>query len=376
MFITELSVNGFKNLKEIDIKPHEKINIFCGQNAQGKTNLIESIWLCSGARSFRGTKDKRMIGDDAQVMDVRLRFKNSFREQEIRYAMAKPNIKEKNVSLNGVKLKAPSKLFGELNCVIFTPEDLELSKGSPDKRRQFTDLSVAQIRNSYNAVIEKYEKLIDQRNSLLKSINWGKGRREELEVWDVQLAQMGAYISLMRHKYIEKLGRYAKELYSEISGDREVLDIGYLSTVYGRGELENAVDYKEELREKYLEALKNGIEEDIRAGFTQKGVHRDDVVCRINGNLVREDASQGQHRSVALIMKLSQAYILNEEIDDYPVILLDDVLSELDPSRQKFVISKIHDMQVFITCCDMNIPFDEKQHGKIFNIDKGQIKKK
>ena len=376
MFITELSVNGFKNLKEIDIKPHEKINIFCGQNAQGKTNLIESIWLCSGARSFRGTKDKRMIGDDAQVMDVRLRFKNSFREQEIRYAMAKPNIKEKNVSLNGVKLKAPSKLFGELNCVIFTPEDLELSKGSPDKRRQFTDLSVAQIRNSYNAVIEKYEKLIDQRNSLLKSINWGKGRREELEVWDVQLAQMGAYISLMRHKYIEKLGRYAKELYSEISGEREVLDIGYLSTVYGRGELENAVDYKEELREKYLEALKNGIEEDIRAGFTQKGVHRDDVVCRINGNLVREDASQGQHRSVALIMKLSQAYILNEEIDDYPVILLDDVLSELDPSRQKFVISKIHDMQVFITCCDMNIPFDEKQHGKIFNIDKGQIKKK
>lgn len=376
MFITELSVNGFKNLKEIDIKPHEKINIFCGQNAQGKTNLIESIWLCSGARSFRGTKDKRMIGDDAQVMDVRLRFKNSFREQEIRYAMAKPNIKEKNVSLNGVKLKAPSKLFGELNCVIFTPEDLELSKGSPDKRRQFTDLSVAQIRNSYNAVIEKYEKLIDQRNSLLKSINWGKGRREELEVWDVQLAQMGAYISLMRHKYIEKLGRYAKELYSEISGEREVLDIGYLSTVYGRGELENAVDYKEELREKYLEALKNGIEEDIRAGFTQKGVHRDDVVCRINGNLVREDASQGQHRSVALIMKLSQAYILNEEIDDYPVILLDDVLSELDPSRQKFVISKIHDMQVFITCCDMNIPFDDKQHGKIFNIDKGQIKKK
>ena len=376
MFITELSVNGFKNLKEIDIKPHEKINIFCGQNAQGKTNLIESIWLCSGARSFRGTKDKRMIGDDAQVMDVRLRFKNSFREQEIRYAMAKPNIKEKNVSLNGVKLKAPSKLFGELNCVIFTPEDLELSKGSPDKRRQFTDLSVAQIRNSYNAVIEKYEKLIDQRNSLLKSINWGKGRREELEGWDVQLAQMGAYISLMRHKYIEKLGRYAKELYSEISGEREVLDIGYLSTVYGRGELENAVDYKEELREKYLEALKNGIEEDIRAGFTQKGVHRDDVVCRINGNLVREDASQGQHRSVALIMKLSQAYILNEEIDDYPVILLDDVLSELDPSRQRFVISKIHDMQVFITCCDMNIPFDEKQHGKIFNIDKGQIKKK
>ncbi len=148
MFITDLSVNGFKNLKNIEIKPHEKINIFCGKNAQGKTNLIEAIWLCSGARSFRSTKDRRMIGDDEQVMEICLSFKNNFREQDIRYAMAKPNIKEKSVSLNGVKLKAPSKLFGGLNCVIFTPEDLELSKGSPDNRRRFADLSVSQITNS------------------------------------------------------------------------------------------------------------------------------------------------------------------------------------------------------------------------------------
>ena len=376
MFITDLSVNGFKNLKNIEIKPHEKINIFCGKNAQGKTNLIEAIWLCSGARSFRSTKDRRMIGDDEQVMEINMSFKNSFREQDIRYAMAKPNIKEKSVSLNGVKLKAPSKLFGGLNCVIFTPEDLELSKGSPDNRRQFADLSVSQIKNSYSAVTEKYEKLIDQRNTLLKNISYGRSRREELEMWDIQLAQMGAYISLLRFNYTRKLCSIAKKLYSEISGGSEELDIDYYSTVYDTKLLGAASVYTGELTEQYLNVLKKNIDDDIRAGFTQKGVHRDDLICKINGSPVREDASQGQHRSVALIMKLSQAYILHEEIDDHPVILLDDVLSELDPSRQKFVISKIHDMQVFITCCDMNIPFDEKQHGKIFNIEKGQIKKK
>ncbi|MBQ8967365.1 DNA replication/repair protein RecF [Ruminococcus sp.] len=376
MFITELTVNGFKNLKGIDIRPHEKINIFCGKNAQGKTNLIEAIWLCSGARSFRGTKDRRMIGDDEQVMDIGLKFQNSFREQEIRFKMAKPNIKEKTVTLNGVKLKAPSKLFGELNCVVFTPEDLELSKGSPENRRQFTDLSVSQIKNTYSAVTYKYDALIERRNLLLKSINYGRSKRSEMEMWDIQLAQMGAFISLHRYNYIKKLSAYAKMLYEEISGGREKLDISYYSTVYSSDMLDIAKDYTGLLKDRYFEVLKNNIEDDLRAGFTQKGVHRDDVICRINGNPVREDASQGQHRSVALIMKLSQAYILNEEIDDHPVILLDDVLSELDPSRQKFVISKIHDMQVFITCCDMNIPFDEKQHGKIFNIEAGQIKKK
>ena len=376
MFITELSVNGFKNLKDIDIKPHEKINIFCGRNAQGKTNLIEAIWLCTGARSFRSTKDRRMIGDDAEVMDISLRFKNSFREQDIRFAMAKPNIREKNAALNGVKLKAPSKLFGGLNCVIFPPEDLELSKGSPDNRRQFLDLSVAQIRNSYSSVVEKYERLIEHRNSLLKLMSFGRGSREELEVWDIQLAQIGAYISMMRYRYAQKLNRIAGGLYKEISGGSEELEISYLSTVYENSMPENTSDYTAQLRDIYIEALKNGISEDMRAGFTQRGVHRDDLVCRINGKPAREDASQGQHRSIALIMKLSQAYILNEEIDDCPVILLDDVLSELDPSRQRFVISKIHGMQVFITCCDMNIPFDEKQHGKIFNIEGGRIVKK
>ena len=296
---------------------------------------------------------------------------NNFRIQDIHYAMARPNVKEKNVTLNGVKLKAPSKLFGNLDCVIFTPEDLELSKGSPENRRQFLDLSVSQIKNSYGSVISKYETLIEQRNMLLKNISYGKSKREELEVWDIQLSQLGAYISLLRYNYTKKLNMFSSRLYEEISEGKEELEFVYFSTVFS--ELEGRTDFAGDLAAEYLECLKNNLEEDIRAGFTQKGVHRDDLIGRINGLAVRDFASQGQHRSIALILKLSQAYILSEEIGDSPCILLDDVLSELDMSRQRFVISKIHDMQVFITCCDRNIPFDEKSHGKLFNIENGKI---
>ena len=173
MVITKISADGFKNLKKVEIYPHEKMNIFCGKNAQGKTNLIEAIWLCSGVRSFRNTKDREMIDINGQFMNIDISFKNSFRSQNIHFAMARPNVREKNVTLNGVKLKTPSKLFGSLDCVIFTPEDLELSKGSPENRRQFIDLSVSQIKNSYSSVISKYDDLIEQRNILLKNICYG-----------------------------------------------------------------------------------------------------------------------------------------------------------------------------------------------------------
>ena len=371
MFITRLEVNGFKNLKDISIIPHDKLNIFCGKNAQGKTNLIEAVWLCSGVKSFRNTKDKSMIDINGEVMSIELAFQNKIREQIIRYNMAKPNIKEKSVSLNGVKLKTPSKLFGNLNCVVFTPEDLELSKGSPDNRRKFLDLSVSQIKNSYNTVISKYETLLEQRNTLLKNISQGKASKDDLEVWDIQLASMGAYISLLRYNYAKKLNIFARKLYNEISNGSEKLDLMYQSTVFP--DLESFQDYKGEMTDIYLSCLKKSLNDDIRAGFTTKGVHRDDLCGYINNLAVRDFASQGQHRSMALVMKLAQAYILMEEIDDAPCILLHDVLSELDVSRQKFVISKINNMQVFITCCDKNIPFDKKTQGKLFFINQGKI---
>ena len=370
MHITRLCVNGFKNLKNIEIYPHSSLNIFCGNNAQGKTNLIEAVWLCSGVKSFRGTKDKGMIDINGDSMRIELSFKNKIREQTIAYNMARPNVKEKNCLLNGVKLKAPSKLFGNLECVVFTPEDLELSKGSPENRRQFLDLSVSQIKISYSSVISKYDQIIDQRNMLLKNIASGRSVKDELEVWDIQFARMGAYISLLRYNYSKKLSALASVLYNEISGGKEKLELEYSSTVFES--LEGRQDYKNDLSEEYLKCLEKNRQEDIRAGFTQKGIHRDDLCGFINGLSVRDFASQGQHRSAALVMKLAQAYILMEETGEAPCILLDDVLSELDPSRQDFVVSKINDMQVFITCCDDFVPFEGKR-GKLYRIKNGRI---
>ena len=371
MFITHIKTDGFKNLKQVDIETDKKLNILCGKNAQGKTNLIEALWLCSGVRSFRSTKDKRMIGIDCDMMSIDVSFQDSVRQQDIHYAMMKSNLKEKNVTLNGVKLKAPSKLFGSLNCVVFTPEDLELSKGSPDNRRRFLDLSVAQIKNSYSPLIDKYETIIDQRNTLLKNIAYGRSDRAELDIWDIQLAKLGAYISVLRYNYTKKLNIFASRLYNEISDGNERLDLFYSSTVYSN--LDGRTDYNGELYEEYYRVLQDNLEDDIRMGFTQRGIHRDDLGGKINGLFVRDFASQGQHRSIALVMKLAQAYILSEEIDDSPCILLDDVLSELDPSRQSFVVSKIHDMQVFITCCDRNFPF-ELNSGKLFIVENGRIR--
>lgn len=371
MFVTKLEVKGFKNLKNISINTHKKLNIFCGKNAQGKTNLVEAIWLCSGVKSFRNTKDRSMVDINGDVMNITLHFQNKEREQVIEYKMARSNVKEKITSINGIKLSSPSKLFGNLNCVVFTPEDLELSKGSPENRRKFLDLSVSQIKISYNKVISKYETLLEQRNTLLKNISQGKAKKEDLEIWDVQLASMGAYISLLRYNYAKKLNTFAKKLYSEISEGKESLELKYQSTVFS--EMDSFSDYRGEMTEIYLNCLEKNLNDDIRAGFTTKGVHRDDLCGYIDNLAVRDFASQGQHRSLALVMKLSQAYILMEEIDDSPCILLDDVLSELDLSRQKFVISKINDMQVFITCCDKNIPFDKNQHGKMFFISEGRI---
>lgn len=372
MYITSVYADGFKNLKNVRIYPHERLNIFCGENAQGKTNLIEALWLCGGVKSFRNTKDKSMINIDGQFMNISVDFKNNFRSQNISFSMAKPNIKEKNVSLNGVKVKTLSKLFGQLYLVIFTPEDLELSKGSPENRRQFLDLSVSQIKNSYRDVVNKYENIVNQRNVLLKNIMSGRADKSSLEVWDIQLANNGAYISWLRNNYVIKLNDIASKLYNEISGGKEKFEIDYNSTIYS--DMGGFKDFSPELVRIYLDEIKENVNEDIRFGFTQKGVHRDDLICKINGLPVRDFASQGQHRSAALILKLAEAYILADEIDDSPCILLDDVLSELDFSRQKFVLSKIKDMQVFITCCDKNIPFDKNNGGKLFFIENGMIK--
>lgn len=373
MKITAIRADGFRNLKNVDIALHPKLNILCGSNAQGKTNLLEALWLCTGERSFRGAKDRELIAADGKKLCISAEFEDNRRVQVIEYSFSRSDMRNKKLTLNGVPLKTPSELFGKLRCVIFTPEDLSLSKGSPDNRRSFADQSVSQLKLSYRNVVDKYKRILEQRNLQLKLIASGRSDDSMLDIWDTQLSQMGAYITMLRYNYCKKLNTAAAALYDEISSGSEKLEIVYSSTVYKKlDELDGRTDYKGELSEEYFKKLKESRSDDIRAGFTIHGIHRDDLLCSINGMSAKEYASQGQHRSIALIMKLSQAYILGEEMSDPPCILLDDVLSELDPARQSFVMNKIKGMQVIITCCDSSaLTYTE---GKVFEVSAGSFK--
>lgn len=368
MIIKRIKADGFKNLCDIDIVPMNKVNVIYGENAQGKTNLIEAIWILSGAKSFRTTRQTDFIAFDKDLASVEIVFEDSQREQNIFVTLQK-STKEKKILLNGVKQRSLSNLFGVLKCVVFTPEDLELSKGSPEIRRSFIDLCISQIKPQYAKTVAKYENVLAQRNALLKSIAFGTSTKDELEVWDMQLARLGAYISVLRYQYTKKLGIYSGRLYDEISKNREKMEISYYSTIFD--DLEEMTDYSGEMADIYLNKLINSRNEDIRLGFTSLGVHRDDVIINVGGNLARDYGSQGQNRSAALCLKLGQAYILYDETRDMPVILLDDVLSELDKSRQEFILRQIENMQIFITCCE---PTDKISGGRFYMND-GRIKR-
>ncbi|MDE6745184.1 MAG: DNA replication/repair protein RecF, partial [Oscillospiraceae bacterium] len=342
MVINRVKADGYKNLEGVDIELDPKMNIICGENAQGKTNLVEAIWLCSGCRSFRGTRDKDFIGFAKDAEKVGMDFTDSVRSQRIEFEVKRGSVKDKLVTLNGVKLTLLSKLFGSFRCVVFTPEDLNLTKGSPDNRRSFADLSIAQIKPSYINALNKYNMILSQRNAVLKSSGRDGSGEEFLDVWDEQLAKAGAYISVLRYTFCATLNSYTKPLYSMITNGSEDLDLYYHSTVFDS--FDGRLNDTALLENEYLEKLKASAENDLRAGFTTVGVHRDDIGAYINGLSVRDFGSQGQARSAALAMKLAHAKILKAEHGEYPVMLLDDVLSELDEKRRRFILNNIEDM--------------------------------
>ena len=370
MVINHICADGYKNLSGVDIELDKGMNIFCGKNAQGKTNLVEAVWLCSGCRSFRGSRDKEFIGFAKDIADVRLKFADCEREQEIRFTAKKNNVKEKIVTLKGVKLPLMSKLFGSFRCVVFTPDDLNISKGSPDNRRNFLDIAVSQIKTSFISALATYNNVLAQRNALLKNNLKSNCDLSNIEIWDEQLAKAGAYISVLRNTYCKKLNIYTESLYNQITNGTEKLKLYYQSTIYKN--LDNKTDYEGTLAEQYKEKLKECYFDDVKAGFTTIGVHRDDIIAEIDGQPVRYLGSQGQARSVAIVMKLAQAEILKSEKGEYPVMLLDDVMSELDGSRQGFILNSIKNMQVVITCCNEKY-LSEMTGGKVFIVENGRI---
>ncbi len=353
MKVEKLTLKNFRNIKELTFLPDKKMNVICGPNAQGKTNLLEALWLFTGAKSFRGGKDSEFImfgQDEAKIaLDfVSLSVKNDA-EIEIR--------ERKKAFLNGNALQSPGKLAGNFCAIIFSPQDIELVKEGPSVRRKFLDTAIFQIYPKYAEICKNYVRAVAQRNAALKDLYYHSELASLIDVFDGEIVANGKKIIEYRKKYITFLKETVPTIYSGISQNTENLSISYLCNC--------SSEFLEE-------RLKNSRREDMRTGVTSVGPHRDDIEFLINENSARLFGSQGQKRSVALALKLAEAEILKNNTGEEPVALLDDVFSELDPKRQNYILNHIKNWQVFITCCDPS-NVENLSTGKIFTMQNGEL---
>lgn len=361
MKINSIDIEGFRNIERLSLE-FDDVNIIYGENAQGKTNLVEAIYLFTGAKSFRGVRDKELVKFDSELARLKIEFENKSRAQTAQLVIQN----KRSATLNGVKKKSASALGEELKAVIFSPVHLSMVKDGPLERRKFIDNALCQIKSGYRNVLKEYNRALAQRNMLLKDAAKNTALLDMLYIWDKNLALYGAKIIYQRQKYIQTLLPYAKEVFSGLSKGRENIDLV----------LVGAFDYNDlsvdELQKRLMLALDNNRGNDVINRITTIGPHRDDMEILINDKSARKYGSQGQQRSCVLALKLAEVSLLREMTQDEPLALLDDVMSELDISRQDYILNHIKDWQVFITCCDANTVLRLKQ-GKTFHIENGGL---
>lgn len=362
MLVKRLMLNNFRNLEEIEIQPAEGVNVIFGENAQGKTNLLESIWLFTGCKSFRCRRDREMVGFDAPFAKNTMDFFAHGREQSaILY------IDQKRTAMkNGVTLKSPAELIGDFYAVVFAPSHLSLVKEGPAFRRRFLDTALCQLKPSYAKALAKYNHTLQQRNALLKDIQFHPELLDTLDAWDDRLSSYGAAVVAERVKYTTLLSEQSAQIYAGLSSNKEKLKINYISNFGGYDG--DAQTIKDLLKARFLESRRD----DIFNKMTVAGPHRDDLQIQIDALSARAFGSQGQQRSAALALKLSEANIIKEVTGEEPVILLDDVMSELDETRQDYILNHLGKRQVFITCCDPTTVL-RLCEGRTFHIEEGRV---
>lgn len=361
MKINNLQLENYRNIEALKLD-FDSVNIIWGENAQGKTNLIEAIYLFTGAKSFRGVKDSHLIQFGKDYSRLKIEFENLNRQQKAEIVIKN----KRQAKLNGIVKKSPSQLGDELKAVVFSPVHLSMIKDGPAERRKFIDNALCQIKSGYRNLLRDYNKALKQRNALLKDISFNSSLDAMLYVWDKNVAKTGAKIIYQRIKYIESLTPYVKNIFSGISSGKEEIELKYC------GGDKFTADTAE--IEKYLLfTLEQNRTQDIFNKTTSTGPHRDDIEILINGINARLFGSQGQQRSCVLAIKLAEAALLKNLTDEEPIILLDDVMSELDENRQDYLLNHIKDRQVFITCCDKNTILKLKK-GKTFHISGGGLK--
>ncbi|SFL88575.1 DNA replication/repair protein RecF [Halanaerobium salsuginis] len=372
MFLERVLCRNFRNFDEIIIDLNKNLNIFLGQNGQGKTNFLEAIYLMATTNSHRSSISSELIKWEEEESLVQLLLKR--REGKMKLAMRLDNSGRK-IEINDNQLSKVSELLGYLNAVLFSPEDLKLVKEGPAHRREFIDLEISQVSRYYGHLLNKYDHILKQRNNLLKSIreNRNNTSQEMLSVWDQQLATIGSKIILKRLEVIDKLKILARLSQRKITAGREELEIEYeislnnFSKNLGEAELRNL----------FLDNLVSKRDQEIKRGYTVIGPHRDDLILKVNEMDLRKYGSQGQQRTAALALKLAELEFMKSETGEYPVLLLDDVFSELDNLRRKALLNVIADkIQTIITATDgENLTGIKNNSYNIYQVEKGKIKR-
>ena len=350
MIIKRFRAEGFRNIEKCDIEFSPGVNLLHGNNAQGKTNAIEGIYMFSRGKSFRAHDDSELVRFGSEGFRIYIEYESCGERSTLEYALfGKDRLRKKN----GYKLRRVGEMIGNFRSVLFFPDDLKLVKEGPEERRTFLNIALSQCYPSYVNHYSDYKKALENRNCLLKMAVKGLYYDErEIESWSNSMAEYASYIYLMREEYIEKLSVHAERIMREISDEREALTVSYKSDI-GAGHRDRA-----HIAEMYREVFARDLSRECAAGVTLHGPHRDDVPMLINGKEARSFASQGQQRSIVLSLKLAEGEVIRELFSEYPVFLFDDVLSELDGKRRAYVLSGTSDKQVIITSCE-----PEELHG-------------
>lgn len=375
MIIKSLSVRNFRNIASADFIFDPKVNIFTGNNAQGKTNLCEAISVCFG-KSFRSTRPAELIpfGSAEKTTEIELCFTFDGmpgKENVIRYEQ---NGSRSRLKFNDIELKEAEKLYGALRYVLFIPEDLYIVKGDPSVRRDYVDFVANMINRVHNVKLYEYNKALKQKNNILINMEPGdKSAALMLESWNDTIAKFGVNVMCGRIRHFGSLSALAARFYGQINGGAEQLTMRYESTVMG--ETPFTADDVELMYDTYKRRLTETAERELKMKYTLVGAHRDDVSFAVDGMNAKDFASQGQIRSIAVALKLAEAQMIREKSGDLPVIILDDVLSELDAVRRSFIINHIDEHQVFITSCNL-ADTDKFNNGRIWNVSGGRFELK
>ncbi|MGI6173614.1 MAG: DNA replication/repair protein RecF [Christensenellales bacterium] len=355
MTIEHIALHNFRNYARADIEPCPGITVLYGDNAQGKTGVLEAVELCCVGRSHRTARDKEMILWGAPAARVTVTAQRTDGGHEVDVLI--PQDAPKEIKVGGRRISRSGELMGHIYGVLFSPEDLRMVKDGPAERRRFIDMELSQLKPSYYYALQKYNRALRHRAALLRDAYGNPSLMEVLPVWDEQLAQSGETILAERRAFLEGLAEVAREIHAAVTGGREVLDLRYKPSPVEGG---------------ILEVLAKNRESDIRRGATGVGPHRDDIVFALNGADARSYGSQGQQRTLVLSLKLSELRVMRDRTGEWPVLMLDDVMSELDPKRRRQLLEYLDGVQTLVTCTDKD-DLAGMQAGKLLRVEDGRI---